>query len=405
MSYQNLESSILATDLCASCGACALVCPQDMIGFDKDTVKPVLQDTEKSCGDCNDCVDVCPGLETDVHNQETRLFGRTRTTDERWLGVYQHVYGGKAKDPQIFEKSASGGSATALLGVAMKYLGAKHALVMGRDDEQPVYSSPALQQDPNQLFRYSQSTYQLAPYLRKLREIYDTDPEASVVMSGIACHVQAIRKLQCMDTQIGRWARDKIVFIVEIGCSSNTLPMGTQSLIREVMKVEVQDVVEVRFREGEYPGQIAVKTIQGEQHLTPFWKAVRHFKENKSFRCLSCGDWLSGLADVSVSDGDPNIFTGSLGIDQEVKHGRVFIRTKTAKEVMRFADMNNEIEIWPIDLVGLNLGLERKRNRRAHYESSGKVIPEGPIPGYKEVIEIIPDSKFLEVPPEAITES
>src|SRR5690554_565899 len=398
MSYQNLVNSIIATDLCASYGACALVCPKDLIGFDKESVTPVLEKSDASCGECNDCVDVCPGVNTDVVSQELRLFGRSRDVSERWLGIFQHVYGGKATEPEVFKKSASGGSVTTLLGVAMEYLDAKYALVMGRDSDSPVYSSPVLVTDRKALVNHSQSTYQLAPFLSKLREVYEQDPTANIVMSGIACHVQAIRKLQGMSTEVGRWARERIVFIVEIGCSSNTLPMGTQSLINEIMEVKVDDVVEVKYREGDYPGQISVKTSKGDEHVTPFWKAVRHFKENKSFRCLSCGDWLSGLADVSVSDGDPNIFSGSLGIDQIEKHGRVFVRTQTAKEVIRYADMMNDLEIWPIDLVGLNLGLERKRNRRAHYETIDKLIPDGPIPDFQEVLEIIPDSDFLEVP-------
>ena len=39
--------------------------------------------------------------------------------------------------------------------------------------------------------------------------------------------------------------------------------------------------------------------------------------------------------------------------------------------------------------------MERKRNRRAYYERSGKPIPEGPIPGYVETCQVVDDDKEL----------
>lgn len=404
MSHQELTRLVLDPDLCTGCGACALVCPESIVGFDMDRIVPVFTAPAATCGTCSACSDVCPGLDPGTPQHEIRLFGRVREAHERWIGIYQNVYGGAATDEATFNASASGGSATTMLQAAMHYFDAGVALVMGRDEEKPWRSAPVLVREREQLRNNAQSTYQLAPYLGKLREVYLNEPDTRIVMSGIACQVQAIRKLQALPIPMGEWARTHIVFIVEIGCSSNTLPLGTESLIVDVAKVPLNQVSRLKYREGEYPGQIAITDQLREVTFVPFWQAVRHFKDNKTNRCLSCGDWVSGLADVTVSDGDPNIFAGSLGENKVAKHGRIFVRTARGAQTLRYADLMNMLDIWPVDLQGLNLGLERKRNRRASYEQSGKPIPLGPIPGHLEQVEIRADTDFLAVPERILNE-
>jgi coenzyme F420 hydrogenase subunit beta len=107
---------------------------------------------------------------------------------------------------------------------------------------------------------------------------------------------------------------------------------------------------------------------------------------------------MSGLADLSVSDGDPNIFAASVHGSDQAKHGRVFVRTRAGERAMALADSHHLLASEPVELRGLNLGLERKRNRRASYERMDKPIPVGPIPGHIEDIEIIPDERWIAVP-------
>ncbi|MDD4965738.1 Coenzyme F420 hydrogenase/dehydrogenase, beta subunit C-terminal domain [Halothiobacillus sp.] len=324
-----------------------------------------------------------------------RLFGRGRTKEERWFGVMQGVYGGRSTDPETYRRSASGGSATTLLREAARQLALDWVLVMGREPARPWRSAPAICTDFDRLADYAQSTYQLAPYLGALRGVLLDERPLRGAMSGIACQVQGIRKLQGLDSAIGERARERVAFIVEIGCSSSTKPEGTASMITERLGTELSAVHSIHYREGEYPGQIVVRTIHGKRHEIAFWEAVRHFKDNKTHRCLSCGDWMSGLADVSISDGDPNIFQASQGVTGIEKHGRVFVRTERGRQVLEEAVVQGEMECWPIELTGLNLGLERKRNRRAYYEGSGLPLSDGPIAGFREEREVVDDEQFI----------
>lgn len=399
MTFQQLQKDVLDLDLCTVCGACQLACPEAVIGF--DGLAPVLTAaswTDSDCGDCGDCLDVCPGADPATPDSEERLFGRRRTPEERWTGVFSEVVAGYSLDPAVFEASASGGTLTALLQTAMAALDVDVVLSMGRDPDEPWRAAPALVRDPGQLTETAQSTYQLAPYLGALRQVMEQEPDARVAMTGVACHIQALRKLQAMDTAAGRWARDHVVLAIEPACSSSTRPEGTAAVIRDRAEVPLESVVRLRYREGEYPGDIRIRTDDGAEHQVAFWQAVRDFAGNKTYRCLSCGDWMSGLADVSVSDGDPNIFAASVGGGEQVKHGRVFIRTAAGAEAVSEGRARGLLTHSPVDLTGLNLGLERKRNRRASYERSGKPTPMGPIPGFREDLEIIPDERWIAAP-------
>ncbi len=399
MGFSNLKDEILEKELCAGCGACDLVCPKDYIVFNEVFAEPISDNLDDlDCGDCNLCLDVCPGLDANTPEHEETLFGRTRTEEERWLGVIEKVYGGKSAKEDVFNRSSSGGCTTSFLQAAHEKYNLDYVLVMGRDEIKPWRSAPVLVEDPERLINHCQSTYQLAPYLGELKKMYRNHPDKSIAIVGVACHMQAIRKLQGLKGNIGEWARTKIKFLIEIACSSNTTFAGTEGIITEIVGLELSEVKNIYYREGVYPGQIVVQTFSGDKHEVPFWKALHYFKKNKTHRCLSCGDWISGLSDISVSDGDPNIFNASLGINDIEKHGRVFIRTKTGVEIAEYAKENGFVSLWEIELVGQNLGLDRKQSRRAFYEKKDVPISLPPILDFKETTDYLSDEELIKLP-------
>ncbi|AWV02723.1 hydrogenase [Burkholderia sp. JP2-270] len=379
MSIVKLKQEVLEPALCAGCGACGLVCPKQLIRFDKDRITPVLDFDTDACATCDaPCHAVCPGADPATDASEEHLFGRRRTVDERWLGIVGSVLGATSTSEEIRARSASGGAATALLLESRRYLDVKHVLSMGRDAAEGWRAAPVVSNETEHIVGNAQSTYQMAPYLVALRAVYEATPGDNVAVVGLACHIQALRKLQRLDSALGRWARERIVLLVETACSSNTLPAGTSSIVSGVLGLELDEVVDVKYREGAYPGNFQTRTRDGRAHVVQFWEILGKLKENKTHRCLTCGDWMSGLADISVSDGDPNIFDASVNGATIAKHARLIVRTPLGGALIEHAVEQGVLERWAIDLSGFNLGLERKRNRRRHYELSALPIPKGP---------------------------
>jgi coenzyme F420 hydrogenase subunit beta len=343
---------------------------------------------------------MCPGADPKTPEAEDVLFGRRRTKENYWLGNYTDVVVSRATDKEIYESSGSGGSVSALLAHAIESFGFDWALVCGRDPQRPYRASPVICHDPKQTHKYAQSTYQLSAHLTALRPILESPEPSRGAVAGLACHMQAIRGLQRLDSPIGQRARERIGFIIEIACSSNTLPSGTETLITDHLHLALEDVANVLYRDGEpYPGSFTVVTKDDKRHRLPLFHAFRHFKDHKTHRCLSCPDWLSGLADISVIDGDPNIYIASLNGGSEFrKTGTLLVRTPVGKALLESAARAGALLMAKAVLrLSGNLGLERKRSRRLYYERVDRPISAGPVPGFVDADDVLDDEALLSI--------
>ncbi len=397
MSFNNLYKSVLSKDLCTSCGLCESVCPKDIIKINSNTPKLLSTTEEMQCGDCSLCYDVCPGFDPETPKSEMNIFGRRRTEKERWLGIFRRTINGYSKDKEIYENSASGGCSTTSMLAAKEALNLDYLIVAGRNPKKKWLGSPAIATNKEEIMVSTQSKYQLFPHLKGLKPYIKERANVRIGISGLPCQVQAIRKLQALDHPVGEWARKHILFVIEIACSSNTTFVGTETLIKDQLNLNPKDVEKVSYREGEYPGDFIVQDNKNVKHKINLWEAVREFKAFKTHRCMSCGDWMSGLADVSFCDGDPNIFASSINPSAIDKQGKMVIRTEIGEKVINYAIDHNRLEYWEGEIKTMNLGLERKKNRRATYERLDCDISEPPIPGYLDEDEIVSDERLLQI--------
>jgi coenzyme F420 hydrogenase subunit beta len=384
MSFLDLQRAILDRELCASCGGCAAVCPERLIEFSGDvlpTLADPTADLPQSCLDCTLCLDICPGEDTGTAASEHRMFGRRRAADERWTGIVRGTYSVVCRDPRVLERAASGGAGTGILLAALRSGMVDAVLVMGRGGGRDWAPRAVLTADEETVVRAAQSSYSLAPNLQLLRD--ERFQRLGIV--GLPCEIQALGKMRNLVEPPP--VASKVSFTLELACSSSTRLAGTTSVLRQELGLDPDEVAEVHYRDGAYPGEFAAVTAQGERHTLPFFRAVQVFRDFKTHRCMGCPDWWSGLADISICDGDPNIFATSAAGGGRKPRSIVAVRTAVGEEVLARAAAGGLLEVEPGELeIDVNLGLQRKRHRYARLRADGKrPIPAPPVEDPDEV--------------------
>jgi coenzyme F420 hydrogenase subunit beta len=309
-----------------------------------------------------------------VNASETREFGRPRNNDERWTGIIRRVYEVHATDPQILKHASAGGAVTALLVSALRSGLIDAALVVGHDESQPWRSRAILTNDEGRIVRSAAAKYTFAPNLPLL----DDTPFHRIGVVGLPCEIEAIHKMRSLDP-VPEPAR-RVAFTIELACASATLPDGTRHVIEERMGIDSGEVTDLRYRGGDYPGDFTVRTRDSGEHRYPFFQMVKDFTRFKTFRCDACPDWWSGLADISVADGDPNIFALSQRGDTARPRSTVVVRTAAGERILADAIVHRMIHAAETEFdPAQSLGLQRKRHRYTRIASqSVRVIPSPP---------------------------
>lgn len=248
------------------------------------------------------------------------------------------------------------------------------ALVIGRDPDRPWVPIPRIVSSVEDIVNCAQANYCITPNLQVLR---DTQFERVGVV-GLPCQIEAVQKMRNLD--VGPPVVSKVALLIEIACSSNTRREGTEHLIEDRMRLPLTDVTGMRYRAGTYPGQFTVWRQDAEPANLPFHELVKAFTGFKTRRCLVCPDWWSGLADVSVADGDPNIFKTSQSGETPEATSLIVTRTQTGDDLVDFAVETGALDVVPAVFdPDKNLGLQRKRQRyNRHRESDPTAVPNPP---------------------------
>jgi coenzyme F420 hydrogenase subunit beta len=289
--------------------------------------------------------------------------------------------------------ASAGGAVSSLLLSALRYGLIDAALVIGRDPDRPWVPVPRLAATAAEIVDCAQATYCITPNLQVLR---DTRYER-IALVGLACQIEAVQKMRNLGEGVVP-AVSKIAVTIELACASSTSRAGTEHLIENRLRLPLTDVTRMRYRSGDYPGEFTVWDRGGDQHRLPFHELVTEFKQFKTFRCQACPDWWSGLADISVADGDPNIFRTSRNAVQEPKASLLVTRTELGDAFVRRAVDAGDLEVRPGTFrPEESLGLQRKRNRYLAYRRShAGPIPTGPTEQEESSHRILGDHEVIE---------
>lgn len=377
--FVNLFCDVVSRGLCTSCGTCKGVCPQNCITLGGDEWEPELSG---ECISCGLCWQTCPGKTIPLPEMEKMLFGRQRDENDKyeyWLGIYKRSIAGHATNDTWRNGGASGGMATALSICALEEGVVDAVLVAGMSKERPWRTASYLATTVDEILEAQQSKYASVPLNGPLSELYENSDIKSIAVVGLPCNVHGLRKMEML--QQPKKILNKVKLIMGLFCAAQLYYKGTEHLIKEWCGVEnVEDVTELCYRGGDWPGSFIVKTKDGKEfkfpqhdykyhHLIPFYQRDR---------CMMCLDYAADVADISLGD------IWKLAKPGESGWNAGLVRTERGNDLIELALKKGYIDIKPLDeemiLTG-TIGLEEKRHGSS-VRFAGRIKHGWPVPDF-----------------------
>ncbi|MCB0358949.1 MAG: Coenzyme F420 hydrogenase/dehydrogenase, beta subunit C-terminal domain, partial [Bdellovibrionales bacterium] len=347
---------IIDNDLCHRCGSCVGICPTNVLGLD-DEEFPVVENLG-ACTDCDLCVKVCPGDEFDAVGVARQLFHTTPDIRDMH-GHFEHAYLSYATDPEIRQRSTSGGLVTGLLVSLLQRGEIDGAVVIASDPVDLWKGIPVIARTEEEIRKATKAKYAIAPTNRVFREIREVAGRYALV--GLPCQIHGFHKAARLDKRL----RERVAVTIGLFCHA--------AVEHEPMRYIWNHIGEPRHRATAFISRFGKHS--GTPHIEFEDGSTRpvYFPEKKGFRpssmeiinvlyrlytpprCLTCYDSTSEFADIAV--GDPWMPTPSDDISFYDGYTFVFARTHRGDETLSRAK-----EAGDIDLIELRDSTARRAN-------------------------------------------
>lgn len=339
MPFDKLQTEVVNSGLCCSCGTCVSACPQGLLTIPLGEVGVERKDETKTCPDnCFICYEGCPGKNLPFSEMELNVFGRRRreVPKEQMFGVYKYHMVTHAVDDQVHQTGVAGASVSTLLvhGLTSGFLDA--VIVAGYDKEQPWQVRPFVVTSREGVLSAARSKYGVCSTNSLLREA--AEKYARIGMVGCPCHVWGVRKLALRKLAPG--ITDKIKLVIGLYCLAQNFSTAAEYMITQRMGVRLEDVAEFQYRGGAYfGGGTWVRTKDGTEksmELLGNWGMVPTvFIGYQMERCYVCLDHVAELADLSAGD----VWGRHQELEKKSDLGwtGIFVRTAVGEEIVESA--------------------------------------------------------------------
>lgn len=354
--------------LCHRCGSCVGICPTIALGLDKQEY-PIVSDLS-ACTDCNLCVRVCPGSEFPANRAAKSILG-TIPPCEDMHGFFHRAYLSYAEDPQVRERSTSGGLITGLLISLLEQKLIDGAIVVSSDEKEPWKGRPTVARSPEEVLSATKSKYAISPTNIMLAEVRKTPGRYAVV--GLPCQIHGLYKAAELDPRI----KERVVLTIGLFCHA-AVEHEPMEIIWEGLGYEKDEIARFLSRVGKHPGTPHVELKDGSLHPVYFPKAKGYRPSSMEIlnilyrlytpaRCLTCYDSTAEFADIAV--GDPWMAPPSDDID--FLQGYSFALARTERGIKALSKAK---DAGGIALIDLDESLARRSNRMMGTEKRGRAF-------------------------------
>lgn len=295
---------VVQKDRCIGCGACAGLCPVNVLSMDFNESGCYQPYEIPGCLDkCSICLKVCPFYEKDL--EEIKISNELYKTENFYkeIGNFINTYEFYIKDEKTRVESASGGAGYYILSKLLE------------DDLVDEIIAVEPNNDPEKLFKFSvfkdkkslKNSRSSAYYPVTMDEIleYVLNHNKRYAITALPCFAKAIRLTQKINPKI----RKRVKFIIGLVCGQMkskkfTSHIANESFGREVQlksvnfrkKIENKNAMEFSFEFEDMNGNRALDN----RSVSPskYWTS-RAFTP---FACNNCNDTFALCADIVLMD-------------------------------------------------------------------------------------------------------
>jgi coenzyme F420 hydrogenase subunit beta len=309
---------------CMRCGACMSVCCNKLSPIlikqarDKQNMKMLLKLDADFCAGCGNCNFVCPSridlksnlLNTVLTSEDEEMIEQSfliGNPDEN-IGVYKEMFSAKSKyDGQ------DGGMVTALLVSGMEKGIFDSAIVVKKT--KGYLSEAYVAENAEDIIKAKGTKYMRVRLMSKVGELI-AKGKRKIAIVGTPCEIRAARRVQqAMMTDVP----DLELTMIGLFCFENFEYPKLKAEIKEKLGVDLDAAEKTQINKGKF-----IVTIDGKDSAI----AVKELSSAVENMCLSCPDFTSKFADVSV---------GSVG--SEAGKSTVIVRSSIGEQLVEGLDI------------------------------------------------------------------
>lgn len=285
----------MRSELCNRCGSCVGL-SGGKIRFSNREGRYLPEVMEELTRDQYDRIwNACSGVCFNFPEYRQRLFGDAPRF-HTYTGPYRGLYIGHAKDPGLRSAGASGGILSAVLIYLLENKRIDGAVVTRMSPSKPWLTEPFIATSREEILEGAQSKY----IITSVNEILDRSAgfKGNLAFVGLPGQVQSIRKLQ----HAGDPSVANIDYIFGPFYGNTLYFSSVRSFLRSYGEKDFTTIQKLRFRHGEWPGNMRVEMRSGRvielkkfhaNYLIPF-----HIVKNS----LYCTDFTNEFTDISGGD-------------------------------------------------------------------------------------------------------
>jgi len=290
---ERLASEVINAGLCVGCGACVA----GVAGKQARMVRRpggLEPDFRSDSEDLDELFwEACPGKGVDYPRLYRAHYGQL--PDDWRVGIVRRVWIGYSADPAVRRAGASGGVMTAVLMYLLETGRINGAILVRQGKPGPEEASYQVARSREEILACAQSVYIPVSVLDALRELV---PGERYAMTCLPEQSAALRVLQH-----GGDSRASQVAYVLGPYTGTALEYGVIGALLRQHRVAKEDrIVSLRWRAGEWPGHLEIRTAEGRIIRSPkiYYNYLIPFYITRA--SLQSMDFANEFADLSVGD-------------------------------------------------------------------------------------------------------